>query len=163
MLDDAKENINDRQFGGLPGSSPVLALLEMLHMWFVALENPNTVIRKVFLDFSKAFDLIDHNILLKDFKDVGVHPALLPWLASYLSDRTQRVKFEGELSNFREVNAGVPHGSKIGPFAFIAKLIDDTTLSEILNVADHTENQTIGNMSATIQRISGFCKTRKWS
>ena len=84
----------------------MLALLEMLHMWFVVLENPNTVIRKVFLDFSKAFDLIDHNILLKQyFKDVGVHPALLPWLASYLSDRTQRVKFEGELSNFREVNA----------------------------------------------------------
>jgi hypothetical protein len=76
-------------------------------MWFAALENPNTVIGIVFLDFSKAFDLIDHNILLKDFKDVGVRPALLPWLASYVSDRTQRVKFDGELSNFREVNAGV--------------------------------------------------------
>ena len=157
-------------------------MLEMLHIWFVALENPNTVIRIVFLDFAKAFDVIDHNILLKDFKDVGVHPALLPWLASYLSDRTQRVKFEGELSNFREVNAGVPQGSKIDPFAFITKVnklsniavvdpmskkeqvsmfIDDTTLSEILNVADHTENQTIGNMSATIQRISGFCTNEK--
>ena len=94
--------------------------------------------------------------------------------------RTQRVKFDGELSNFREVNAGVPQGSKTGPFAFITKInklpniavadpmskkdqvsmymfIDDTTFSEILNVADHTENKTIGNMSATIQRISGFC------
>ena len=40
MLDDAKENINHRQFGGLPGSSSVLALLEMFHMWFAALENP---------------------------------------------------------------------------------------------------------------------------
>ena len=107
-----------------------------------------------------------------------MRPALLPWLASYLSDRTQRVKFDGELSNFREVNAGVPQGSKTGPFAFITKInklpniavadpmskkdqvsmfIDDTTLSEILNVADHTGNKTIGNMSATIQRISGFC------
>jgi hypothetical protein len=52
MLDDAKENVNNRQFGGLPGSSPMLALLEMLHIWFVALENPNTIIRIVFLDFS---------------------------------------------------------------------------------------------------------------
>jgi DNA-directed RNA polymerase subunit H (RpoH/RPB5) len=182
MLDDAKENINDRQFGGLPGSSAVLALLEMFHKWFAAFENHDTVIRIIFLDFSKAFDLIDHNILLKDFKDVGVRPALLPWLASYLSDRTQRVKFDVELSNFREVNAGVLQGSKIGPFAFIAKVnklpniavadpmskkeqvsmfIDDTTLSEILNVAEHTENKTIGNMSASIQRISGFCTNEK--
>ncbi|CAB4023787.1 Hypothetical predicted protein, partial [Paramuricea clavata] len=43
----------------------------------------------------------------------------------------------------------------------VSMFIDDSTLSEILNVADHTENQTIGNISATIQRISGFCTNEK--
>jgi hypothetical protein len=182
MLDDAKENINGRKFGALPGSSPVLALLEMLHMWFVALENPNTVIRIVFLDFSKASDFIDHNILLKDFKDVGVRPALLPWLASYLSDRTQRVKFEGELSNFREVNAGVPQGSKIDPFAFITKVnklsniavvdpmskkeqvsmfIDDTTLTEILPIIPKTKR--LGTCLLPFKGYQVSVQTRKWS
>ena len=78
MLEDSRDCLSERQFGRIPRSSSVLALLEMLHTWFVALENPKSVIRIVFLDFSKAFDLIDHNILLNDFKSVGVRPALLP-------------------------------------------------------------------------------------
>ena len=53
------DNITRTQFGRIPGSSPVLALLEMLNNWFSALENSNTVIRVSFLDFSKALDLID--------------------------------------------------------------------------------------------------------
>jgi hypothetical protein len=52
MLDDAKDNINRRQFSGIPGSSPILALLEMLHNWYSAMENSDTVIRVMFLDFT---------------------------------------------------------------------------------------------------------------
>ena len=155
----------------------------MLHKWYSAMENPDTVIRVIFLDFTKAFDLIDHDSLLSDLEKIGVRPALLPWLASYLSQRQQRVKFDRKLSNFRDINAGtVPQGSKIGPFSFIAKInrlpdvavtdnstnteqvsmsIDDTTLSEILNVIDHKSNQPIGNMALNIQRISTFCREQR--
>ena len=171
MLEDPKDNINRRQFGGISGSSPMLTLLEMLHKWYSAMENHDTVIRVIFLDFIKAFDLIDHNLLLSDFQMTGVRPAFIPWLASYLSQRQQRVKFDGKLSSFLTINAGVPQGSKIGPFSFITKInrlpevavtdnstntesvsmfIDDTTLSEILNVANHESNQPIGNMELTI-------------
>jgi hypothetical protein len=124
MLEDSMDCLSERQFGGIPRSSSVLAILEMLHTWFVALEKSKSVIRIVFLDFSKAFDLIDHNILLNDFKYVGVRPALLPWLASYLSDRLQRVHIDGSTSCFKKINAGVPQGSKIGPIVFITKIIN---------------------------------------
>ena len=67
MFDDAKDNITTRQFGGIPGSSPILALLEMLHNWYFALDNPDTGTRVIFLNFTKAFDLIDHNLLISDF------------------------------------------------------------------------------------------------
>jgi hypothetical protein len=60
MLDDAKDNISRRQFGGIPGSSPILALLEMLHNWYSAMENPDPCY--VFGLYYKAFDLIDHII-----------------------------------------------------------------------------------------------------
>ena len=182
MLDDAKDNISTRQFGGIPGSSPVLALLEMLHNWYLALDNPDTGIRVIFLDFTKAFDLIDHNLLISDFQTIGVRTALLPWLASYLSQRQQRVNFDGVLSNFLTINAGVPQGSKIGPFSFIAKInglpdvavtdnstnkesvsmfIDDTTLSEILNLTNYKSHQPIGNMELNINRISTFCSDQR--
>ena len=182
MLEDARDNISARQFGGISGSSPVLALLEMLHNWYSAMENPDTVIRLIFLDFTKAFDLIDHNILLSDLKNIGVRSALLPWIASYLSQRQHRVKFDGKLSTFRYTNAGVPQGSKIGPFSFLAKInrlpdvavtdnttnaeqssmfIDDTTLSEILNVSNHKSNEPIGNMEYNVKRISKFCSEQR--
>jgi hypothetical protein len=151
----------------------------MLHTWFVALEKPKSVIRIVFLDFSKAFDLIDHNILLNDFKSVGVRPALLPWLASYLSDRLlQRVNIDGSTSCFKKINAGVPQGSKIGKIAFISKInklpdlaltdknsgkehvsifMDDTTPSEILNI-NNPETQPVSNIQANVERISKFSR-----
>ena len=67
-----------------------------------------TVIRVILLDITKAFDLIHHNLLLSDFQMIGVRPALIPWLASYLSQRQQRVKFDGKLSSFLTINVGVP-------------------------------------------------------
>jgi hypothetical protein len=94
----------------------------MLHTWFVALEKPESVIRIVFLYFPKAFDLIDHNILLNDFKSVGIRPALLPLLASYLSDRLQRINIDGATSRVHKINAGIPQGSKMGSMAFISKI-----------------------------------------
>jgi hypothetical protein len=60
MLDDAKDNISRRQFGGIPGSSPILALLEMLHNWYSGMENSDTVIH------------VDRNILLSDLEKIGV-------------------------------------------------------------------------------------------
>ena len=103
----------------------------------------------------------------------------MPWLASYLSQRQQRIKFEGKLSDFRNINAGVrEQGSKIGPFSFIAKInclpdlavtdnstdaeqvsmfIVDTTPSELLNVTNHRSDQPIWNMELNIQMISTFC------
>jgi hypothetical protein len=110
-------------FALLPFEHRSIKLLKlMLHTRFVALEKPKSVIRIVFLDFSKAFNHIDHNILLNDFKSVGFRPALLSWLASYLSDRLQRVNIDGSTSCFKKINAGVSHGSKIDPIAFITKI-----------------------------------------
>jgi hypothetical protein len=60
MLDDAKDNISRRQVGGIPGSSPILALLEMLHNWYSVMENSDTVIH------------VDRNILLSDLEKIGV-------------------------------------------------------------------------------------------
>ncbi len=97
--EDIKGKVSEAQFGGLPGSSAVLALVRLAHNWYSAMENHGNVVRIIFLDFRKAFDLIDHNKLLQNFEKIGVRPALLAWLGSYLQGRSQVTKVGNTFSD----------------------------------------------------------------
>ena len=63
-VDNIVSNVDPKQFGGLAGTPTTDALVEMTHKWYEATDTLNTYVRIVLLDFSKAFDLINHNILL---------------------------------------------------------------------------------------------------
>jgi hypothetical protein len=69
-------------------------------------------------DFSVAFDIIDHNLLLKKLLCYGISTSAISWIQSYLSYRTQRVFFNGSFSNVKHVKCGVPQGSSLGPLHF---------------------------------------------
>ena len=117
--EDTYGKISDCQFGGLPGTSAIQALVYLLHKWHMAMDNSGKIIRVIFLDFRKAFDLIDHNKLLNTFIQIGVRPALVGWFASYLKGRSQVSTFQGDQSDLKRIKGGVPQGSKLGPIAFI--------------------------------------------
>ena len=68
------ENMDKNQFGCVNSRSTSLALLKLTHEWFKASDKSNNIIRILFVDFTKAFDLIDHNILLKKFVDYAFPP-----------------------------------------------------------------------------------------
>ena len=87
-------NVDPKQFGGLAGMSTTDALVEMTDKWYEATDTRNTYIRIVLLDFSKAFDLINHNILLEKLQVVCVSAFIVWWMAAFLLDRTQRVKIK---------------------------------------------------------------------
>ena len=78
----------------------------------------------VFIDFSKAFDLVCHNILLTKLYKYGVHEDLLNWCRDYLTERQQRVVVKGEASDWLTVTSGVPQGSLLGPLFFIVYIND---------------------------------------
>ena len=82
MFEDIEPAICKEQYGGVTRSSAVLALVQLLHKWSKASELPQRVVRIVFLDFRKAFDLIDHNVLLDNCCKMGVQPGLISWNAS---------------------------------------------------------------------------------
>ena len=74
----------------------------------------------IFFDFSKAFDRVQHNILINMLRELGLSQTALHWMASYLSDRTQAVydRLKNKTSSFTRVGAGVPQGSVLGPLLF---------------------------------------------
>ncbi len=113
LYKDTNGKISKSQYGGLPGSSAVLALTKLLHRWHKAMDETQRVIRIVFLDFRKAFDLIDYNKLLENMCNIGVRPALVKWFATFLKERSHFTKFGDEESEFEYINGGVPQGSKI--------------------------------------------------
>ena len=87
MNQDIHGKITESQFGGIRNSSTALALLYLTHKWYEVMDTPNRIIRIVFLDFKKAFDLIDHNVLLENMKSIGIRMSLIKWFAINISKR----------------------------------------------------------------------------
>ena len=102
----------------------------------------------VFLDMSKAFDTLDHEILMQKFSFYGVQNTSLNLFKSYLSERSQFVSIGGTSSPLRTINTGVPQGSILGPLLFIIYINDLHMASDKFNYILYADDTTlIGNIS----------------
>ena len=117
-------HIDPFQFGCVKKTFTTHALVHLIHQWLAATESLRTVVRSCLIDFSKAFDRIDHNILLHKLQLLNVPPVLLNWCAHFLRDRQLRVKLGNSISTWKPVQAGVPQGTKIGPVFFLVMIND---------------------------------------
>ncbi|XP_071963865.1 uncharacterized protein [Antedon mediterranea] len=121
ILQDISSKIDVNQFGNVKGLSTAHYLTHLVHYLCQGAENKHNVGTMVLTDFSKAFDLIDHTILVNKIIDIGVRGALVPWLCDFLFMRMQCVKYNGTLSNYSYLKAGVPQGTKLGPSLYVSR------------------------------------------
>ena len=103
----------------------------------------NRIPFSVFLDLSKAFDTLNHHILLSKLEYYGIRGATLQWFRSYLTERQQFVEYQNVCSSTRELETGVPQGSVLGPLLFLIYVDDIHTVSNKLNFILYADDTTL--------------------
>ena len=165
--------LHNNQFGFRSKHSTTHALLLLTDKIQRSIDN-GTYCCGIFLDLCKAFDTVDHKLLLAKLEYYGIRGAPNDWFVSYLSNRRQYVSLFGTNSDYQPVTCGVPQGSVLGPLLFLLYINDMPKCSNILEFhlfADDTNlflnNPSIlnleTNLNVELEKVSQWLYANKLS
>lgn len=164
-----KEHVSIHQHGFVPGKSVQSNLLVYLNFTVESVSNGGQV-DTIYTDFSKAFDMVSHNLLLQDLELVGAKTTYRDWFHAYLTDRTQYVKIGSTKSKEIRPTSGIPQGSILGPLLFLlfinnlplmytsswcSLFADDHKLSRKIN-----SRQDCADLQADLDFLAKWCENR---
>ena len=134
--------LRNTQFGFRKGHNTELAVMHTIKSITDALDKDVPVIG-LFVDISKAFDSVDHNILLDKLYLLGYKGVSHSWFKSYLTNRYQHIELAGVRSYMYKLTTGVPQGSILGPLLFLLYVDDLTRVSKILKFTLFADDTTV--------------------
>ena len=168
LINHLSNQMHNLQFGFLKGKSTTSQLLQVLHEIGEKLDK-RVQTDILYLDFTKAFDRVDHQLLIKKLRRVGIGGNLLIWFENYLPDRHQQVTIQGRISQPMPVLSGVPQGSILGPLLFLVHVNDlpeNTISSSVALFADDTKcyrairtTEDVKHLQCDLERINEWCWT----
>lgn len=166
IREDIKDKIDKNQFGNIKGCSTTHLLVKLLHNCHMEMDKGNQFVRLVFVDFSKAFDRVNHNILIEKMESLDVKPHLVNWIKGFLLQRMHQVKIGNHRSEWLTIKGSVPQGTIFGMDGFVIhvndlkpyletyKYVDDTTTMEVVPSSTPQKSK----MQENIKTISDWCK-----
>ena len=163
--------LNKHQFGFRKQHSTNHAVISLVEKLYSALDEGNIAVT-CFLDLKKAFDTVDHSILISKLYKLGIIGPILKWFKSYLSNRQQFVQIHKTKSDIKPVVCGIPQGSILGPLLFILYINDLAEVSDTLHTilfADDTtvtiegknEVELINILNTELQKLNCWLKANK--
>ena len=146
------------QFGFRKNSNTSDAIFEFLDYVYSALDKKQSTIAE-YLDFSKAFDTVNHEILMSKLPYNGFRGVMLSWFKSYLGNRKQYVSLKNSSSSMSNITLGVPQVSVLGPVLFLLYINDMHRSSDQLRFVHFADDTTvfvcdsdINNVHASVNR-----------
>ena len=146
--------LSDNQFGFRKSRDTQLAALKLLNYILPSLTTGKGFAGCVFLDFSKAFDTVNHEMLLIKLERYGIRDLALQFIKSYLTNRTQYVTLNGPDSQALSVEVGVPQGSCLGPLFYLIYANDLNNFINNLSAVTFSDDTTIVEMCGSIEILT---------
>ena len=134
--------LNNYQYGFRARKSTTQAILNLLQYLYKNIDS-GKIIFSIFLDFRKAFDSVNHKILLSKLETYGIRGVALDWFRSYLSNRSQYVCINDACSNVLKIDYSVPQGSILGPLLFLIFINDISKSSDFFKYILYADDSTL--------------------
>ena len=150
---ESNNSLYENQYGFRPKRSCEHALLNAQNILLESLSK-GQISLLLLIDFSKAFDMVEHKILLDKLQHYGIRGPALKWLESYLSNRKQYVSINGSESSTTNIDYGVPQGSILGPLLFLVYVNDIPNLADFAKFILYADDANIILTANTIDVIN---------